>query len=99
SPSPSSILPNRFHQLLSNRAYPKTVCPSEIARSLSASELHQLGVSAWRELMPQLRRMAFDARDRGELEILQGGRPVSRDTAPEDVKGPIRIRKVQSGRE
>lgn len=84
---------------LSQRAYPKTLCPSEIARSLSSSELQGLGASEWRELMPQLRTMAFEARDRGEIDILQRGQIVGLERTIEDVRGPIRIRKIQSSNE
>ncbi|EXJ94851.1 hypothetical protein A1O1_03249 [Capronia coronata CBS 617.96] len=94
SSTPSPILSTRLQELLSRRAYPKTLCPSEIARSLSSGELRELGVSEWRDLMPQLRQMAFDARDSGELDILQKGEVVPRAMGLADVNGPIRIRKV-----
>ena len=78
--------------LLSHRAYPKTICPSEVARSMSTSDLQVLGVSTWRDLMPQLRQMAFEARDRGEVQILQRGEVVGQERGIGDVRGPIRIR-------
>ncbi|KAJ8989242.1 hypothetical protein HRR80_006965 [Exophiala dermatitidis] len=92
--SGTTLLSNRLDKMLSERTYPKTLCPSEIARSMTSSELHELGASEWRDLMPQLRRMAFEARDRGELEILQRGEVVAGDIGLEHVRGPIRLRKV-----
>lgn len=88
-----SALSTRFTQHLSQRAHPKTLCPSEIARSLSTPELQELGVQQWRELMPRLRSMAFEARDRGEIEILQRGEVVDAGRGIDDVRGPIRIRR------
>lgn len=93
TPATLLTLTNQFTHQLSQRAHPKTLCPSEIARSLSASELQELGVQGWRELMPRLRSMAFEARDRGEIEILQRGEVVDGGRGPEDVRGPIRIRR------
>lgn len=90
-----TTLSTHFTEKLSQRAHPKTLCPSEIARSLSASELQQLGVQEWRDLMPQLRSMAFEARDRGEIEILQRGEVVDESRGINDVSGPIRIRRCQ----
>lgn len=91
----NTSLDDRFSELLAKRAHPKTLCPSEVARSFSSSELQALEVSSWRELMPQLREMSFQARDRGEIEILQRGELVTTDRPLDDVRGPIRIRKVQ----
>ncbi|KIV96284.1 hypothetical protein PV10_00167 [Exophiala mesophila] len=91
----NTILTDRFSQLLQKREHPQTLCPSEVARSFSTSELETLKVASWRDLMPQLRQMSFQARDRGEIEILQRGELVSSDCQLDDVRGPIRIRKVQ----
>ncbi|ETI24806.1 hypothetical protein G647_04176, partial [Cladophialophora carrionii CBS 160.54] len=91
-PSSATLLTERFDDLLSRRAYPKTICPSEVARSLSASELQSLGVGEWRDLMPRLRDLAFELRDGGHVEILQRGEVVGPDRGEMDVRGPIRIR-------
>lgn len=91
----SPDLSDAFQRHLSARAHPKTLCPSEIARSLSNSELQQLGVSSWRDLMPRLRQMAFDARERGDVEILQRGEVILPEEGPDQVRGPIRIRKAR----
>jgi len=89
-------LSDSFQRHLSARAYPKTLCPSEIARSLSTAELQQLGVSTWRDLMPRLRQMAFEARDAGDVDILQRGEVVSPDYGIDQVRGIIRIRKTRA---
>jgi hypothetical protein len=79
--------------MLNKRVYPKTLCPSEVARSLSADELHVLGVNSWRDMMPALRELCFEMRDRGEIEILQKGEVVPLEQGLEETRGPIRIRK------
>ncbi|EXJ60361.1 hypothetical protein A1O7_04513, partial [Cladophialophora yegresii CBS 114405] len=91
-PPSTTLLTERFEHLLSRRTYPKTICPSEVARSLSSNELHSLGVREWRDLMPRLREMAFELRDSGHVEILQRGDVVDADRKEADVRGPIRIR-------
>ena len=97
--SPRPLLTERFKQLLSKRDHPKTICPSEVARSMSSSELQALGVSSWRDLMSELRIMAFEARDRREVEILQRGEIVSTERAIDNVRGPIIIRLMRSNDE
>jgi hypothetical protein len=59
-----------------------TICPSEAAR--------RVGGDGWRELMEPARRAARRLVERGDVEIMQGGRVVDPSTA----KGPIRIRRV-----
>lgn len=86
------LLPH-LSSLLSSRTHPKTLCPSEVARSLSPTELRSTGFSSWRDLMPDLRRLCFQMRDDGELEILQRGEVVSSEQGMEDTRGPIRIRR------
>lgn len=83
-----------LYQLLGAREYPKTICPSEAARALSAAELRESGVDNWRDLMVPLRRMAFGLRDGGEIEILQRGVILPLSQSVEDTRGPIRLRKI-----
>ena len=83
----------RLHELLASRDFPKTICPSEAPRSLSTSQLEQLGASGWRDLMDETRAIVWSMRDRGEVEILQRGHILSDDARIEDVKGPIRVRR------
>jgi hypothetical protein len=82
-----------LERLLLSREYPKTICPSEVARAMSGSELQQLGCSHWRELMPSIRERLWDMRDNGQVEILQKGIPLPEAQLLEDVNGPIRARR------
>lgn len=95
SSSTDEIIVRRANELLCSRNYPKTICPSEVPRSLRDSELEALGVSHWRSLMPKVREVLWAMRQRGEVEILQKGEPISGTTSLHDIKGPIRARKVQ----
>lgn len=87
------ILPH-LDRLLSSREYPKTICPSEVARATSSTELAAVGVEEWRDLMPVIREVLWGMRQRGEVEILQRGN-VLHDIELQDIKGPIRARKAQ----
>lgn len=89
--------PARPHlqRLLSSRAFPKTICPSEVARAMSTAELHMAGASTWRDLMPALRRLAFQLRDGGTVDVLQKGNVLPRTQSLENTTGPIRLRMVQ----
>ena len=87
------ILPH-LNRLLSSREYPKTICPSEIARAVSAKDLELLGVSEWRDLMPEVREELWSMRRRGEVEILQRGVVLPEAIGLQDIKGPIRARKI-----
>ena len=78
--------------LLSRRAHPKTICPSEAARALSGTELHAAGVAHWRDLMPTVRTRLFAMRAAGEVEILQGGEVLGDEIDEGNVRGPIRAR-------
>jgi hypothetical protein len=88
-----AILDKYLENLLNSREYLKTICPSEVARKLTASELEQCGVQTWRDAMPDIRSLAWKLRDSGKLEILQKGIPVDPDLSPEDLKGPIHLRR------
>lgn len=54
-----------------------------------------MGVSEWRELMPEIRGVIAEIRDRGEVEVLQKGEVLDGDLGVglEGVKGPIRVRR------
>jgi hypothetical protein len=96
NPSQSrEILQKHLDKFLSSREPPKTFCPSEIARALSRAELQIVGVSEWRELMPEIRGVIAEIRDRGEVEVLQKGEVLDGDLGVglEGVKGPIRVRR------
>lgn len=73
----------RLRELLDRTATGRTICPSDVARSLSDD--------GWRALMEPVRAAARRLVAVGEAEITQGGRVVDPSTA----KGPIRIRPVR----
>lgn len=87
------LLESRLNQLLENRAFPKTICPSEAPRSLSATELQQLGAREWRDLMDDARAIVWKMRDLGLVEILQRGQALDEGIRIDEVKGPIRVRR------
>lgn len=87
-------LEEQFSKLLSKREPPKTFCPSEVARALTPAELRTLQFAHWRDAMPAVRALAWQAQSCGHCEILQRGELVDMDLGPEDVRGPIRIRRV-----
>lgn len=80
-----------MHHLQSRQA-PKTICPSEVARSFSRAELEQLGANEWRDLMDALRTLAFQLRAEGRVEVLQRGLLVPQSASSVEIKGPIRLR-------
>lgn len=82
-----------LNRLLDSRSFPKTICPSEAARALSAAELQATGVSSWRDLMPAIRSLAFELRDKDELEMLQRGEILPASQTLEHTVGPIRLRR------
>ena len=78
-----TALEDSIRALLAARARTATICPSEAAR--------QVGAEEWRPLMEPARMAARRLVDRGEVEIVQGGRVVDPSTA----KGPLRIRRAR----
>lgn len=90
-------LRRRFDELLESREPPKTFCPSEVARRLTADELQDLGFAEWRDAMPEVRRLAWKMRDEEEIvEIVQKGEVVADSVGVDDVGGPIRLRKAKA---
>lgn len=86
-----------LERLLDSRASPKTICPSEVPRAFTISELEDIGVSDWRILMPQVRSVLWEMRSRGEVEILQKGVPLPSTTTLDQITGPIRARRKIRG--
>lgn len=80
--------------LLKFRAHPKTICPSEVARALSSTELAELDLKEWRDAMPSVRERAWKMREDGRVEILQKGQVLNDDIGLDEIKGPIRIRLI-----
>ena len=88
------VLDKHLAELLHSREYPKTICPSEVARAFSKSELSHTGTSHWRDLMDPIRSMLFDMRSNGQVEILQRGEVIPHDRSLENIRGPIRARLI-----
>lgn len=70
----------RIVALATARGPGRTICPSEVARSLA-------GDADFRPLMPHVREAAATLAERGELAVTQRGEPVDARCA----KGPIRL--------
>lgn len=87
----ASPLQNHLQHFLTTRQPPKTFCPSEVARALSAQELSDLGFETWRDAMPEVRKLVYGLRDEGGCEVLQKGELIT--AAESDVSGPIRVRR------
>ena len=67
--------------LLDARAPAATICPSDAARALARDK------SAWRALMPEVRRVAAALVAEGALRVTQHGD----DVDPLAARGPIRL--------
>ena len=70
------VVRGHARRLLEGRQWPKTICPSEIARALSRGELDLLGASDWRDTMDHVRQMVWEMRERGQVELLQKGKVI-----------------------
>ncbi|KAL9028760.1 MAG: hypothetical protein Q9196_002928 [Gyalolechia fulgens] len=88
------IVTEHLNSILHSREHPKTICPSEVARALSRTELSDVGVSDWRHLMNPVRAILFDMRSKGQVEILQRGKVIPQISSLEEIRGPIRARLV-----
>jgi hypothetical protein len=71
-------------RLLAQRGDGKTICPSEAARAVAASDNR----AVWNLLMQPVRAAAGRLAAEGTIVVTQGGRAVDVSTA----KGPIRLR-------
>lgn len=89
------ILLKHINRLLSSREFPKTICPSEVARALSTSELEALHAHDWRATMDDVRSIVWELREAGEVEIMQKGQALDVESLA-DIKGPIRVRMIQA---
>jgi hypothetical protein len=92
------LLRPHLDRLLDTRLYPKTVCPSEVARALNSADITAASITSWRDAMPEVRKMAAEMRTGGVVEILQKGSVLDGDLGEGlvNVVGPIRLRKTQS---
>ncbi|MEM7249663.1 MAG: DUF2256 and DUF3253 domain-containing protein [Acidobacteriota bacterium] len=78
-------LKNAILSLLDQRASGTTICPPEAARLVRED--------GWREIMERTRSAARRLTSRGAIEIVQVGQRVD----PSKARGPIRLRRVDSG--
>jgi hypothetical protein len=85
------ILRRHLKALLGKRAYPKTICPSEVARALDQEELDKLDCYDWRDCMENIRALCWEMREYGVVEVLQKGEVVKVKSI-NDIVGPIRVR-------
>ncbi|MEJ2860852.1 DUF3253 domain-containing protein [Actinomycetospora flava] len=79
-PDTESALADAIVTLLDHRAPGRTICPSEAARRVDPD--------AWRDLMPDARRVASRLVGDGTIEMTQRGEPVD----PATARGPVRLR-------
>ena len=79
-PDTDRALADAIVTLLDGRAPGKTICPSEAARRVEPD--------AWRDLMPDARRVASRLVGEGTIEMTQRGEAVDPSTA----RGPVRLR-------
>lgn len=73
---------------LADRGPEKSICPSEVARSLAGPD-----EKAWRLLMHPLREAAKSMARAGRISILRKGRAI----APEEMRGVIRLALPREG--
>lgn len=72
---------DRIMELCLQRGLGKTICPSEVARSLAIDE------NDWRNMMTDVRSVAAELAEQGKIVVTQKGQPVDVTTA----KGPVRF--------
>jgi hypothetical protein len=77
---PDKLLSQTILTMAAERAPDKTVCPSEIARTLFPVN--------WRKQMQDVRDAAVELQKKGKVTITQKGQPVDINY----IKGPIRIK-------
>lgn len=80
--SHQTLISDTILQMATERGADKTICPSEVARTLFPAN--------WRKYMDEVRQCAIDLQHKGQIVITQKGEPV--DTG--NIKGPIRIKIV-----
>ena len=66
--------------LVRDRGPNKTICPSEVARTLGGDD--------WRALMPRVRSVGVTLVNAGDIVVTQKGQVID----PQTAKGPIRYR-------
>lgn len=74
----NAVIEAEILALLRARGAGRTICPSEVARALAED---------WRPMMAPVRAAAARLAARGEVAVIQKGRPVD----PEAARGPFRL--------
>ena len=67
-------------QIAAERGPEKSLCPTDVARAVSAED--------WRPLLGAVRKVAADLARQGKIEILRKGKPIH----PDEMRGVIRLR-------
>ncbi len=67
-------------QIAAERGPDKSLCPTDVARAVSAED--------WRPLLGAVRKVAADLARQGKIEILRKGKPIN----PDEMRGVIRLR-------
>ncbi|MEY4859506.1 MAG: hypothetical protein RLZZ235_1673 [Pseudomonadota bacterium] len=68
--------------LAAERGPEKSLCPTDVARAVSAEN--------WRPLLGAVRKVAADLARQGKIEILRKGKPIN----PDEMRGVIRLRAI-----
>jgi hypothetical protein len=71
---------NALLRIAAERGPEKSLCPTDVARAVSAEN--------WRPLLGAVRKVAADLARQGKIEILRKGKPIN----PDDMRGVIRLR-------
>lgn len=75
----NQIIESKIMEILTERGFGKSICPSEIVRRLYPED--------WRDKMDLVRAVARELVEKKLIEITQKGKAVN-----VDAKGPIRLR-------
>ncbi|MGI0541865.1 DUF3253 domain-containing protein [Corynebacterium aquatimens] len=80
--------------LLGDQKAESSICPSEVARRIRPAQPEESkGAEGWRDLMAPIRAVAFGLARDGVVKITQGDATVDPNHDPEELSGPIRIRR------
>jgi len=86
-------LRSHFTNLLDYTEPPAVFAASEVAIKLSDAELESLGFGSWRDALPAIKALAWEARAMGDCIIYYpNGKKVPQSVSWMEV-GPIRIRR------
>lgn len=80
APSDQELL-DKLHELLVDRGPEKSICPSEVPRSIMGEQ------SEWRTQLKRTRELAYPLIAAGQIVMLKKGKPVD----PTAVKGVVRL--------